>query len=437
MSLPHAPPTHGSGLATPAGAGGAAPAAADFAGRELYSTAATSEQYVALPAALLARFPGRYVAVVAPAAPPDGADGGADGDDAGVGQGGGAAAAYAVGARDAVRLSLQVATPPVAAALAAGDAAVMRDLAARCCGGGDGGSGGSGSGASGNASGSGDGGGSFCREVLPAALAPGRPPGADLCRLPPTVCTDDGRIRQLSLAGAGLRCDGGGGGLPPSFSNLTALQTLDLAFNSIGGTAAQLGAVLGRMPALQRAFLRYTGITGALDCALLGQQGGGLQLLSLSGNELTGSLPACFLSVRPLARAWGRYSSALPGRGEGAEPTTAPTPQHSAPATAHNKTKQRQPHDNSTRPSRSSTSRTPRCRARCPTRRLPAARPAACACSTRSASAPRGRRARRRSRARCRAASSRRRRRSPTSTSAATRSGAAYRRCRPRCGAST
>jgi hypothetical protein len=45
----------------------------------------------------------------------------------------------------------------------------------------------------------------FCTQALPAALAPDRPPSADLCHLPPISCTPEGRLRQLALPG-GLDC---------------------------------------------------------------------------------------------------------------------------------------------------------------------------------------------------------------------------------------
>jgi hypothetical protein len=51
------------------------------------------------------------------------------------------------------------------------------------------------------------------------------------------------------------------------------------------------------MPALEAAFLRYSGVRGALACRLL-DTAPRLERLSVSGNRLTGTLPACFLQVR-------------------------------------------------------------------------------------------------------------------------------------------
>lgn len=52
---------------------------------------------------------------------------------------------------------------------------------------------------------------------------------------------------------------------------------------------------MGALPNLQNAFLRYTGITGQPTCSLVNNTA--LTRLSISGNNLAGSLPACFLSV--------------------------------------------------------------------------------------------------------------------------------------------
>jgi hypothetical protein len=54
------------------------------------------------------------------------------------------------------------------------------------------------------------------------------------------------------------------------------------------------------MPALRRAFLRYTKIEGTLPCSLVDNPS--LVLLSLSGNPgITGTVPACYLNVSPPA----------------------------------------------------------------------------------------------------------------------------------------
>jgi hypothetical protein len=54
--------------------------------------------------------------------------------------------------------------------------------------------------------------------------------------------------------------------------------------------------IIGAMPALQNAFLRYTGLAGPLSCGLVAPPT--LTRLSISGSNLTGSLPPCMLQVR-------------------------------------------------------------------------------------------------------------------------------------------
>jgi hypothetical protein len=58
--------------------------------------------------------------------------------------------------------------------------------------------------------------------------------------------------------------------------------------------ACHLQIVAG-LPALQNAFLRYTGLSGPLSCDLVANPS--LTRLSISGNNVTGSLPACMLQV--------------------------------------------------------------------------------------------------------------------------------------------
>jgi hypothetical protein len=75
-------------------------------------------------------------------------------------------------------------------------------------------------------------------QLLPAVTSPTRAPETDICRMPPTNCGPNGRLRKLVLAGVGLDC--GDQGLPPSFADLDELETLDMAYNKIGGTTAAL-----------------------------------------------------------------------------------------------------------------------------------------------------------------------------------------------------
>ena len=107
---------------------------------------------------------------------------------------------------------------------------------------------------------------SLYSQYLPAVTKAGRSPEADLCRMPPITCnpqvivasayacavhtqtghfSSQGKLLQLALPGAGLNC--GGQGLPPSFSKLTELQILDVAYNEIGGTTEAIGELIGKV----------------------------------------------------------------------------------------------------------------------------------------------------------------------------------------------
>jgi hypothetical protein len=112
--------------------------------------------------------------------------------------------------------------------------------------------------------------------------------------MPPINCGPNGRLRQLILAGAGLDC--GDQGLPPTFTGLAQLRTLDLAYNKIGGTPGQLAEIITKVPSMRRLYMRYTNITGPLDCGLVNNPS--LTVVSLSGNPaLTGEVPPCFFNV--------------------------------------------------------------------------------------------------------------------------------------------
>jgi hypothetical protein len=179
--------------------------------------------------------------------------------------------------------------------------------------------------------------------------------------MPPTNCGPNGRLRKLVLAGVGLDC--GDKGLPPSFADLDELNTLDLAYNRIGGTTTDLadlvsqvcvggGGVKGvgwlagdggagaarrkaaavamreqaahsrlppvpphppQMPELRRLYMRHTNLTGTLECGLVDNPT--LTVVSLSGNEgITGEVPPCYLNVRRAQGGRGRGLPAWPGR---------------------------------------------------------------------------------------------------------------------------
>jgi len=76
-----------------------------------------------------------------------------------------------------------------------------------------------------------------------------------------------------------------------------------------------------QLPSLRRAFVRYTGITGALDCALVNNLS--LILLSVSGNDLTGTVPPCFLNDPTLEEVYLSHT-ALTGPLPDVVPPTSP-----------------------------------------------------------------------------------------------------------------
>lgn len=115
----------------------------------------------------------------------------------------------------------QVLTPSEATLLRPQDAAAMRDIAGACC-------------AASNST--------FCRRVLPRALAPNHSPEEDLCHTPPLACDGQGRLVSAGLASAGLEC-AASGGMPAAFGRLDGLKTLDLAFNNIGGDVGRAARV--------------------------------------------------------------------------------------------------------------------------------------------------------------------------------------------------
>eukprot|EP00775_Hariotina_reticulata_P004434 gene4434-4689_t len=190
--------------------------------------------------------------------------------------------------------------------LAAPDLAVMKDIYQSCC----------------LAARSGS---PLCSEYLPAAIAPEASADADICHLSPLTCNGQGQLTRLAVAAAGLNCPRG---LPSSLVNLTALVTLDLAFNALNNTVAEVASIIGNMPALENAFLRYTGIRGPVSCDLVKSRR--VTRLSLSGNNVTGSLPACMLqspSLQELYLSQTWMSGTLPD----AVPSTSPLRDPSRP----------------------------------------------------------------------------------------------------------
>eukprot|EP00883_Tetradesmus_obliquus_P002744 jgi/Sobl393_1/12953/SZX66506.1 len=213
----------------------------DTIGTQVYSTEITTEVIIELPWFVVAQNPGRYLISISRA-------------------------------RRRSIYMLQVETPFNNVRLAEPDLTAIKDLHTACC-------------VEGGATSS------LCTQFLPRALAPNHSDDDDLCRMTPMTCNSDGRLTQLAVAQAGLICPRG---LPSSMSQLDALTTLDLAFNFINMSTADITQIIAGLPALQNAFLRYTGLDGPLDCGLVANPT--LTRLSLSGNNVTGTLPACMLS---------------------------------------------------------------------------------------------------------------------------------------------
>jgi hypothetical protein len=68
-----------------------------------------------------------------------------------------------------------------------------------------------------------------------------------------------------------------------------------LTYVSAVAAAVCCAQIIGALPALQNAFLRYTGLDGPLSCGLVANPT--LTRLSISGNNVTGTLPPCMLQV--------------------------------------------------------------------------------------------------------------------------------------------
>eukprot|EP00878_Enallax_costatus_P017728 GHUV01018625.1.p1 GENE.GHUV01018625.1~~GHUV01018625.1.p1 ORF type:complete len:897 (+),score=270.26 GHUV01018625.1:870-3560(+) len=219
----------------------------DQVGTQIYGTEITTEVIIEVPWGILSQNPGTYIISISQA-------------------------------HRRVLYTLQVMTPFDDVVLAEPDLSAIKDLHKACC-------------DDSNATSS------FCTEYLPAAIAPQHSADDDLCRMTPMMCDENGHLIQLAIAQAGLICQTG---LPASFGQLEFLETIDLAFNDLNMAITDMGKIIAQLPALQNAFLRYTGLSGPLsdDCDLIKSKN--LTRLSISGNNITGSLPDCYLKDETL-----------------------------------------------------------------------------------------------------------------------------------------
>jgi len=118
---------------------------------------------------------------------------------------------------------------------------------------------------------------------------------ADPCHIPPNMCTTDGHLTQLILPAGGFQCKGG---FPDALSAFKSLKWLELSYNLFNTSAAEVGKVVEKMPALESVILRGTGLTGPLTCSLVGNKAHGMRkAVVLSNNPgISGALDPCFTS---------------------------------------------------------------------------------------------------------------------------------------------
>jgi hypothetical protein len=167
---------------------------------------------------------------------------------------------------------------------------------------------------------------------LPRSLRKGG--AVNLCAQPPFACNEAGELVHFIAPNAGLSCRG----LPDAFRDLKALQSLDLSGNSLEDSTEHVAEVVSGLKGLRRLYLRSSGLSGALGCDVLGprlQVGARaagaawpgwiaragqlarrrpaaghvpsrtgrahtpcrlLQVLTMSTNQIQGTIPACFIS---------------------------------------------------------------------------------------------------------------------------------------------
>ncbi|KAF6261650.1 hypothetical protein COO60DRAFT_743957 [Scenedesmus sp. NREL 46B-D3] len=131
----------------------------------------------------------------------------------------------------------------------------------------------------------------WCSSVGQAVTYDLRQWHADICHVAPNVCDSEGHLRRLVLPPYTLRCKE----FPKALAQFSRLVHLDVSYSSAPGSLADVAAVVGSLPQLQQLHLRGVGLRGSFSCELL-EAGKALKTLELSDNDnLSGSLPSCFL----------------------------------------------------------------------------------------------------------------------------------------------
>ncbi|KAF6253460.1 hypothetical protein COO60DRAFT_419479 [Scenedesmus sp. NREL 46B-D3] len=113
----------------------------------------------------------------------------------------------------------------------------------------------------------------------------------DLCHQGPVQCDSKGHITDLVLQGTNSDSDLTCPGFSAGFAALSRMTRLDLAGNNLGADLPTIGKALAPATQLRWLVLRTAGLQGDLTCDIILP---GLQLLSLTRNGLTGSIPSCF-----------------------------------------------------------------------------------------------------------------------------------------------
>uniref|UniRef100_A0A383WD12 Malectin-like domain-containing protein n=1 Tax=Tetradesmus obliquus TaxID=3088 RepID=A0A383WD12_TETOB len=119
----------------------------------------------------------------------------------------------------------------------------------------------------------------------------------DLCHQSAVQCDSKGHITDLVLQGANSESDLTCPKFSAGFAALPKLTRLDLAGANLGADLPTIGKALAPATQLKWLVLRTAGLQGELSCDIILPS---VQLLSLTRNRLTGSIPECFTQPKGL-----------------------------------------------------------------------------------------------------------------------------------------